>query len=85
MILENIVLQKFIATTEGVLVVYPAAEMTKKFDPKRQEWYKEAVSKPGTVVITGPRQDPNLGDIVTISFALEHKKEVTDYSIPIHN
>lgn len=36
----------------------------------------EAIAKPNSVIITGPRQDPILGDVVTISIAVDYKKEV---------
>lgn len=69
--LSKFIVRKYVATPNGVFVVYPGALFDKAFDHTRREWYSRAMKNPGKVVFTAPYLDVGgAGYIVTISHTI---------------
>ncbi|KAF0299200.1 VWFA and cache domain-containing protein 1 [Amphibalanus amphitrite] len=58
----------FVATSRGVLVVYPGLPLDTWYEPTRRSWYLRALEHPGRVVLSSPYLDAGgAGYIVTLS------------------
>lgn len=59
---------RYVATTSGVMRMFPGTLMHKSFDPTTRDWFLKALQYPGEVVFTGPYLDFGGGGyIVTLS------------------
>ncbi|VDK74988.1 unnamed protein product [Onchocerca ochengi] len=63
------VLRRYIATSRGVMITYPATVIRDNYEPDVQLWYTRANEFPGRIVVTGPFLEDNIGQVVTISTA----------------
>ncbi|VDK49059.1 unnamed protein product, partial [Gongylonema pulchrum] len=64
------VIRRYIATSRGVMITYPATVIRDNYEPDLQPWYTRAVEFPGRIVLTGPFLEDNVGQVVTISTAI---------------
>ncbi|VDM98661.1 unnamed protein product [Thelazia callipaeda] len=67
---HEFVLRRYIATSRGVMVTYPAFVVRDNYEPDLQPWYVRAKEFPGKIVMTGPFLEDSVGQIVTISTAI---------------
>ncbi|PAV77458.1 hypothetical protein WR25_12461 [Diploscapter pachys] len=67
----NSVIRRYAATSRGAMVVYPATGVKNDYDPTTQKWFTAAMQSPGSIVLTGPIRDPNVGDLITLSYAVK--------------
>lgn len=70
--LNNYIVRRRAATPSGVLLTYPGSSAAQSApddeDPRREPWYRGAVSSPGQVVVGPPHLDPGgAGYILTLS------------------
>lgn len=60
-----------IATADGVFIGYSWYPYPAYFDPRKQEWYRNAIAKPNTAVFTGPYKDIcSSEEYITCSYAI---------------
>lgn len=58
----------YVGTDEGLYVREPKVKMPDDYDPRKRDWYKEAIDKKGEVVLSAPYISASTGDmVVTIS------------------
>ncbi|MED3552747.1 methyl-accepting chemotaxis protein [Cytobacillus praedii] len=58
----------YVGTEEGLFVREPKVKMPDDYDPRKRDWYKEAIGKKGEVVISAPYIAASTGDmVVTLS------------------
>ncbi|CAG9532415.1 unnamed protein product [Cercopithifilaria johnstoni] len=67
---HEFVLRRYIATSRGVMVTYPATVIRDSYEPDLQLWYVRASEFPGRIVVTGPFLEDSVGQVVTISTAV---------------
>ncbi|KAL3993882.1 hypothetical protein ACH3XW_19435 [Acanthocheilonema viteae] len=67
---HEFVLRRYIATTRGVMITYPATVIRDNYEPDLQPWYVRANEFLGRIVVTGPFLEDNVGQVVTISTAV---------------
>ncbi|VIO93667.1 Uncharacterized protein BM_BM10386 [Brugia malayi] len=67
---HEFVLRRYIATSRGVMITYPATVIRDNYEPDLQLWYVRANEFPGRIVVTGPFLEDNVGQVVTISTAV---------------
>ncbi|XP_033636500.1 VWFA and cache domain-containing protein 1-like [Asterias rubens] len=66
--LNDYVVRRYLATTSGILRMYPGSRVDKRFDPSKRPWYKRALAHPGRVTISSPYLDMGgAGYIITLS------------------
>lgn len=66
---------RYIASPNGVFLVFPGGMIDKVLDPTKRLWYERAVEYPGQIVVTAPYLDENgAGYIVTISHTIYEGK-----------
>lgn len=58
------VLSTYVGTSNGQMILEPASELPKDYDPRKRPWYEEAMGKKGQPVITEPYVDAISGDVV---------------------
>ena len=58
--LRDYIVRRYLATPSGVLLMYPASSLYPSFDPTRREWYREALSRPGQIVLSAPYLDSGM-------------------------
>nr|XP_042909818.1 VWFA and cache domain-containing protein 1 isoform X1 [Parasteatoda tepidariorum]XP_042909819.1 VWFA and cache domain-containing protein 1 isoform X2 [Parasteatoda tepidariorum] len=68
---SDYIVRRFIATSSGVFLVYPATLIDKSFDPTRRDWYIRALEHPGKIILTSPYLDVGgAGYIITLSLTI---------------
>uniref|UniRef100_A0A1I7W3V1 VWFA domain-containing protein n=1 Tax=Loa loa TaxID=7209 RepID=A0A1I7W3V1_LOALO len=67
---HEFILRRYIATSRGVMITYPATVIRDNYEPDLQLWYVRANEFPGRIVVTGPFLEDNVGQVVTISTAV---------------
>ncbi|VDK83242.1 unnamed protein product [Litomosoides sigmodontis] len=67
---HHFVLRRYIATSRGVMITYPATVIRDNYEPDSQLWYVRANEFPGRIIVTGPFLEDNVGQVVTISTAV---------------
>ncbi|VDO41074.1 unnamed protein product [Onchocerca flexuosa] len=75
------VLRRYIATSRGVMITYPATVIRDNYEPDLQLWYMRANEFPGRIVVTGPFLEDNVGQVVTISTAVFEGKFMIEFLI----
>lgn len=83
--MRRYIIRRYVATTSGVLQVYPGCLMDAHFEPMRRLWFQRAMELPGRLVITEPYLDAGgAGYVVTVAFTVFQSKYATnngaDYS-----
>ncbi|PAA79257.1 hypothetical protein BOX15_Mlig020513g2, partial [Macrostomum lignano] len=69
--MRQYIVRRYIATTSGVVRVYPGTLLHSAFDPTTREWYLRAMQYPGRIVVTEPYLDSGgAGYIVTLSYTV---------------
>ncbi|MGP7817993.1 methyl-accepting chemotaxis protein [Niallia sp. 01092] len=72
----------YIGSATGQFINAPAREMDKNYDPRQRDWYKQATSSNGNLVITSPYTATSTGNLViTIAQQLEDKSGVVGINI----
>lgn len=62
----------YVGTQEGLFVQEPKTDMPVDYDPRKRDWYKEAMERKGEVVISEPYISASTGDmVVTLSKMLK--------------
>uniref|UniRef100_F1KQN7 VWFA and cache domain-containing protein 1 n=1 Tax=Ascaris suum TaxID=6253 RepID=F1KQN7_ASCSU len=64
------VVRRYVATSRGVMITYPATVIRDNYDPDLHPWYTRAMKFPGRIVFTGPILYDEVGQIITISTAI---------------
>ncbi|ELT96782.1 hypothetical protein CAPTEDRAFT_225126 [Capitella teleta] len=73
--LNDYIIRRYVATSNGVMRMFPGALLSKTLDPTKREWYQRAHEYPGKVTFTAPYLDQGgAGYIVTISHAIYEGK-----------
>ncbi|MCP9259045.1 VWFA and cache domain-containing protein 1 [Dirofilaria immitis] len=67
---HEFILRRYIATSRGVMITYPATVIRDNYEPDLELWYVRANEFPGKIVVTGPFLEDNVGQVVTISTAV---------------
>ncbi|MFH4979498.1 hypothetical protein AB6A40_006207 [Gnathostoma spinigerum] len=67
---HDYVIRRYIATSRGVMLTYPAVVVRDNYDPNVEAWYTRALKYPGRLVLTGPVLDSDLGQVFTLSTAI---------------
>lgn len=58
----------YVGTNEGLFVQEPKVKMADDYDPRKRDWYKEAMEKKGEVIISDPYISAGTDDmVVTVS------------------
>ncbi|RZF37313.1 hypothetical protein LSTR_LSTR005645 [Laodelphax striatellus] len=66
--LSKYVVRKYVATSSGLLVVYPGSVIEHNLDPVRRSWFSRAVKNPEKIILSAPYLDAGwAGYIVTYS------------------
>ncbi|CAG2118573.1 unnamed protein product, partial [Medioppia subpectinata] len=69
--MSKFIVRKYMATPNGVFLLFPGALIDKSFEPTRREWYLKAVKNAGKIVFTAPYLDVGgAGYIVTLSHTI---------------
>lgn len=69
--MKRYIIRRYVATTSGVLQVYPGCLLDGHFEPMRRLWFQRAMELPGRLVITEPYLDAGgAGYVVTVSYAI---------------
>lgn len=58
------VLFVYVGLADGRMYLVPEEELPEGYDPTSRPWYKDAVAKPGQVIITEPYEDASTGQLV---------------------
>lgn len=78
------VLIAYVATTDGQMLRRPYFKYDDSYDPKSRDWYKNAVSKPGEVIISDPYVSASTGEmVITISKTLDDQSGVVGIDLSI--
>ncbi|TYR81630.1 methyl-accepting chemotaxis protein [Priestia megaterium] len=65
------VLFAYIGTSKGSMITSDLEGLGENYDPRERDWFKEAIAKPGQIVISPPYEDPSTHDLViTLSQSL---------------
>ncbi|VDM42025.1 unnamed protein product [Toxocara canis] len=67
---KEYVIRRYVATSRGVMITYPATVIRDNYDPDLHPWYTRAIKFPGRIVLTGPILDDEVGQVITISTAV---------------
>lgn len=54
----------FLGKESGEMIKYPNTQMAADFDPRKRDWYKEAMSNKGVAIVTTPYVDASSGVMV---------------------
>lgn len=66
--IQKYVIRRYIASMNGILLMYPGFSLPNDFDPSRRSWFQKAKENAGKLTITPPYLDiGGAGYIVTIS------------------
>ncbi|WP_057762138.1 methyl-accepting chemotaxis protein [Cytobacillus praedii] len=75
-------LSSYVGTDEGLFVREPIVKMPDDYDPRKRDWYKEAIEKKGEVVISAPYIAASTGDmVVTLSKTTKDESGVVGVDI----
>lgn len=86
--LKKYIIRRYVATTNGVLQVYPGCILGNDLEPSRRPWFRKAVAHPGRIVATEPYLDAGgAGYIITIAHTIFEGKATAlhnaDKDLPI--
>ncbi|GFR18765.1 VWFA and cache domain-containing protein 1 [Trichonephila clavata] len=79
---SNYIVRRFVATSKGVFLVYPATLMDKSYDATRRDWYIRALEHPGKIILTAPYLDVGgAGYVITLSHTIFEGKPNAMHSL----
>ncbi|XP_021351428.1 VWFA and cache domain-containing protein 1-like isoform X1 [Mizuhopecten yessoensis] len=79
---EQLVLWRYIGTTDGIMRLYPGAQLPKNYDHTRRPWFIRSVALKGKIVFSSPYLDQwSLGYVITVSTTIQEKS--TGSSTPV--
>jgi methyl-accepting chemotaxis protein len=80
-VLHPEIMQTYVGTKTGKMILTPSGELPKGYDPRTRIWYKNAMAKQG-VVVTEPYVDAITGKmVVTISAMLKQRNAVVSIDL----
>lgn len=69
--LRNNIIRRYIASVNGVLLIYPGCRLDTEFEPMRRPWYRKAMKHAGKIISTEPYLDAaGAGYIVTVAHTI---------------
>ncbi|XP_054722418.1 VWFA and cache domain-containing protein 1-like, partial [Uloborus diversus] len=78
---SNYIVRRFIATKNGVFLMYPATLIDKAYDATRRDWFTRALEHPGRIVLTAPYLDVGgAGYVITLSHTIYEGKPAALHS-----
>ncbi|XP_033726771.1 VWFA and cache domain-containing protein 1-like [Pecten maximus] len=88
---EELVVWRYIGTTDGVMRLYPGAQLPKNYDHTRRPWFIRSIALKGKIVFSTPYLDQwSQGYIITVSTTIQKSSVYTpvvgvagtDFSVP---
>ncbi|XP_059616034.1 VWFA and cache domain-containing protein CG16868 [Phlebotomus argentipes] len=69
--LKNFIIRRYVASINGVLMVYPGSQVNNQLEIYQRPWFGRAIAYPGRIVVTEPYLDAGgAGYIVTIAHTI---------------
>lgn len=82
--LKKYVIRRYVASTSGVLQVYPGCSLDVNFEATRRPWFMKAMESKGKIAITEPYLDAGgAGYVVSVSYTIFESKHSSASRQPI--
>uniref|UniRef100_A0A6B2EBJ0 Putative dihydropyridine-sensitive l-type calcium channel n=1 Tax=Phlebotomus kandelakii TaxID=1109342 RepID=A0A6B2EBJ0_9DIPT len=69
--LKNFIIRRYVASINGVLLVYPGSQVNNQLEVSQRAWFARAMAYPGRIVVTEPYLDAGgAGFVITVAHTI---------------